>query len=201
MATEGIFVETDLPAPDIWRALWPDPAAVLRAVGVGRGQFAVDLCCGDGLFTRPMCGLVGAGQVLAVDLDPVLLERTRAACADCGNLRTACGDARQLSEFVQTSADHVFLANTLHGVPDPEALARAVHEVLSPGGRFSVVNWHPRPREETLVLGTPRGPETALRMAPARVERALAPAGFVLHHVVDVGPYHYGAVFVREELR
>lgn len=192
------FADTALPEPDIWRALWPDPGAVLRAVGIGRGQSAVDLCCGDGLFTRPMCDLVGVGQVLAVDMDPVLLARASAACHGYENLRTACADARGLVTLTRDPVDHVFLANTLHGVPDPQELARGVQAILAPGGRFSVVNWHPRPREETLVLGTPRGPQTELRMSPAQVEAAVAPAGFVLHHVVDVGPYHYGAVFTRE---
>lgn len=56
-----------------------------------------------------------------------------------------------------------------------------------------------RLREETQVLGQPRGPDTTLRMAPQDVCRVVALAGFALTAVVDVGPYHYGAVFRRAE--
>ena len=58
---------------------------------------------------------------------------------------------------------------------------------------------HRRPREETPVLDQPRGPDAVLRMAPEDVCRVVEPAGFALSAVVDVGPYHYGAVFRRAE--
>jgi len=56
--------------------------------------------------------------------------------------------------------------NTFHGVPDKSRLARAVAAVLQPNGRFAVINWHRRSREETIVLGQPRGPKTEMRMTP-----------------------------------
>ncbi|HHB12481.1 MAG TPA: hypothetical protein ENK62_04715 [Chromatiales bacterium] len=41
------------------------------------------------------------------------------------------------------------MANTFHGVPDKTGLARAVHTALKPLGRFAIVNWYRRPRENT----------------------------------------------------
>jgi hypothetical protein len=49
------------------------------------------------------------------------------------------------------------------------------------------------------VLGQPRGPDTPLRMEPEDVRRVVEPAGFALSGIVDVGPYHYGAVFRKTE--
>ena len=65
-----------------------------------------------------------------------------------------------------------------------------------PNGRFAVVNWHQRPREQTTVLGEPRGPKTELRLSPERTEAVVAGG---LKHVatVAVPPYHYGALFER----
>jgi hypothetical protein len=54
---------------------------------------------------------------------------------------------------------------------------------------------HQRPREETTVLGEPRGPKTELRMKPEQVVAAVEPGGFRLVQVAEISPYHYGAVF------
>lgn len=61
--------------------------------------------------------------------------------------------------IVPQPVDFVFLANAFHGVPERARLARAVANTLvEPGGHFAIVNWHARPREETTILGEPRGP-------------------------------------------
>jgi hypothetical protein len=91
----------------------------------------------------------------------------------------------------------VFLANAFHGVPDRPRLARAIHCVLKPGGMFGVVNWHARPREQTTVLGEPRGPATELRMTPERAVADIEPGGLRFCNRVEVSPHHYGAVFER----
>ena len=93
--------------------------------------------------------------------------------------------------------DHVFLANAFHGVPDKPRLARAVHNVLKPGALFAIVSWYARPREETTVLGEPRGPATELRMTPEQTIEGVEPGGLKFRNRVDVSPYHYGAVFEK----
>ena len=188
------FPATLMPDRDWWTALWPDPEAVLLDTGLEPVMRAVDLCCGDGHFTAPLCRLV-RGPVWALDLDPELLAETRKRCRDHPDLRALRGDAMDLLRWIETPVDFVFMANTFHGVPDRTGLAGVVSEALAPGGRFVVVNWCPRPREETRVLGLPRGPDTALRMPPDEVVRVVDPSGLRLERVVDVGPYHYGAVF------
>jgi hypothetical protein len=68
---------------------------------------------------------------------------------------------------------------------------------LNDTGRFTVINWYRRSREETTVLDQPRGPDTELRMQPEDVQQVVEPAGFVLEKIVDVGPYHYAAIFCK----
>jgi hypothetical protein len=51
-------------------------------------------------------------------------------------------------------------------VPDKVRLSGEVRSVLKSGGLFAIVNWHARPREETIVLGEPRGPATEFRIDP-----------------------------------
>jgi hypothetical protein len=89
------------------------------------------------------------------------------------------------------------MANAFHGVPDRTRLSRAVRETMKPAGLFAIVNWHQRPREETTVLGEPRGPKTELRMPPHETIAAVEAGGLKLRMLVEVPPYHYGVVFNR----
>lgn len=122
---------------------------------------------------------------------------TSAQHSSATNCDYVAGDADELAKLVPRPADFVFMADAFHGVPDRQRLALAVRGVLRPGGLFAIVNWHQRPREETVVLGEPRGPKTELRMSPERTIETVAPSGMKLVHLVEVPPYHYGAVFER----
>jgi len=197
MNNDSLFPATIMPDANWWQALWPDPEAVLRKVGIKPEMQVLDLCCGDGHFTKPMCQLVEPGKTWALDLDADLLGQAEQGCEDNSNFHAILGDARELPKQITEPVDFVFIANTFHGVPDKTELSQVVHEVLKPGGRFAVINWHKRPREKTPVLDLPRGPDAELRMTPEDVQRYVEPAGFKLEEVVEVGPYHYGAIFMK----
>lgn len=198
-SSEGFFPATAMPDPDWWLALWPQPGRVLADLGILPGmETAVDLCCGNGLFTVPLVSL--ARHVIAIDIDSRMLDLARGKIAAIGGT-AACefieGDACDIACMVRRPADVVLLANTFHGVPDKTRLAGAIATVMNPGGRFIVVNWHKRQREETTVLGRPRGPRTELRMAPEEVVAAVVPAGLKPVQTVELPPYHYGAIFEK----
>jgi len=195
---DRLFPATIMPDKDWWHALWPYPEAVLHTVGMDSGMEVVDLCCGDGHFTRPMCQVVYPGKTRALDLDAKLLAEAGQFCQDCPNFIPVRADALELCRYISEPVDFIFIANTFHGVPDKTALSKAVYAALKPGGRFAVINWHRLPREETPVLGQPRGPDMALRMEPEDVRALVEAAGFKLEKVVEVKPYHYGAVFMKQ---
>ena len=198
MGPDEFFPATAMPDRDWWSALWPDPSATLRTLGIRPGMTVLDLCCGDGYFTAPLAGIVG-GRLYALDIDPQMLERARAAVARQGASVASWfrADARDIAALLPEPVDYVLMANTFHGVPEPAELARAVAAVLRPGGCFAIVNWHRQPREKTTVLGKPRGPRTELRMTPETVRALVEPAGFRLERIVELPPYHYGALFRR----
>ncbi len=193
----GFFPGTAMPDSDWWSILWPEPEEVVAKLGVEPGMDVVDLCCGDGLFTAPIAQR--ARRVLAIDIDPQMLDLARAKLDAVGvtNCAFVAGNAYEIASLVPWPADLVFIANTFHGAPDKARLARSVAAILKPNGRFVVINWHRRPREETLVLGQPRGPKTEMRMEPEDVAAAIAPSGFRLERIVELPPYHYGAIFVN----
>jgi ubiquinone/menaquinone biosynthesis C-methylase UbiE len=193
----GFFQGTEMPDADWWHALWSDPARVLRDAGLIAGASAVDLCAGDGWFMLPMARI--ARHVIAVDIDPVLLghARRRLSEARATNCEFREADAFDLAKLVSAPVDFVFLANAFHGVPDQIGLSVVVATSLAPGGRFAIVNWHKRPREETPVLGEPRGPRTELRMSPDAVKAVVEPAGLRQLYVAEIEPYHYASVFEK----
>jgi protein-L-isoaspartate O-methyltransferase len=194
----GFFKGTEMPTAGWWEALWPDPAMVLNQVGIRTGMTVIDLCCGDGWFTLQIAKIVS--HVIAVDIDRKLLELAKLRVAESGftNCDFVGGNAYDIVELVPQPVDFVFLANAFHGVPERTRLAQAVANTLvEPGGRFAIVNWHARPREETTILGEPRGPLTELRITPEATVAAVEPAGFTLDRIVELPPYHYGAIFEK----
>ena len=191
------FEGTEMPTAGWWEALWPDPAGVLAAVGIKPGMEVIDLCSGDGWFTLQIAKI--ARHVTAIDIDPALLEVARHRLNDSGaaNCDFVAGDAYELTTLAPRPADFVFMANAFHGVPDQPRLAHVVHKTLQPGGRFAVVNWHRRPREETTILGEPRGPKTELRMSPGQTIRSVEAGRLVFAELVELPPYHYAVIFER----
>jgi ubiquinone/menaquinone biosynthesis C-methylase UbiE len=167
-----------MPTAGWWEALWPDPVGVLAAVGLRPGMDVIDLISGDGWFNLQIAKM--ARHVSAIDIDPNLLEvvRRRLEENEVTNCEFIAGDAYDIATLT-APADFVFMANAFHGIPDRARLAQAVETALKADGRFVIVNWHKRPREETPILGEPRGPKTELRMSP---EETIKSGCFVEHH-------------------
>jgi ubiquinone/menaquinone biosynthesis C-methylase UbiE len=193
----GFFEGTEMPTAGWWEALWPDPAAILVRVGVKSDMDVIDLCSGDGWFTLQIAKL--ARHVVAIDIDPALLEiaRHRLAESNMRNCDFVAGDAYDIAQLWPRRVDFVFLANAFHGVPDRPRLAGSVRDALKPSGRFAIINWHPQPRDQTTVLGEPRGPRTELRMSSDQTIKAVELGDLKFSELVDVPPYHYGVLFGR----
>lgn len=194
------FRDTRQPDWDWWGRLWPTPGETLRRLGVAAGDSVAEVGCGNGYFALPAARVVDPAPVYALDLDESLLAEL-AELADgqaIDNVVPVGGDARELSEHLPEPVDVVLIANTFHGVDDADEFVRGVYGSLREGGRFVVLDWHDRPREETTVAGEPRGPPENLRLAPDETEAlVLGAADFDPRERVEVPPYHYALVFER----
>jgi len=106
-----LFSATSMPDREWWAALWPDPAAVLRQLGITSGMTVLDLCCGDGYFTAPLAKLVD-GKVYALDLDPMMIDRAKAEVASHGASvrRWVCADAREVAAHIPEPLDYVLMS-------------------------------------------------------------------------------------------
>lgn len=194
------FQNTGQPDWDWWGRLWPAPGESLREVGIRAGETIAEVGSGNGYFALPAARIAAPGTVYALDIDEsLLMELSRLAERQAiGNITTLAGDARTLSQHLPERVDTVLIANSFHGIDEPDAFVQQAFESLRQGGRFIVVNWRDTPREATRIDGEPRGPPTSLRLAPEETERiVLDAAEFVLGETIDLPPYHYAMVFER----
>jgi SAM-dependent methyltransferase len=194
------FQNTRQPDWDWWGQLWPAPGESLRKLGVRSGDTVAEIGSGNGYFALPAARITAPGTVYALDIDESLLTEMShlADLQGIENITALTGDARKLSQHLPERVDAILIANTSHGIDEPDAFVQQAFESLRPGGRFIVVNWRDIPREATQIAGESRGPPTELRLAPEETKRmVLDAAEFVPEETIDLPPYHYALVFER----
>jgi ubiquinone/menaquinone biosynthesis C-methylase UbiE len=120
------------------KALQP-PEEVLTRAGLGPGMTVLELGPGPGAFTIEAARRVGpAGRVIAVDVQPQMLERLRAKAMRFGvdNVEVHQADAYHLPA-ADGSVDVVYTVTVLPEIPDRARALAEVRRVLKPGGLFS----------------------------------------------------------------
>ncbi|GEM_PF-313619 len=107
------------------------------------GQRILDLCCGEGFYSRA-CARKGA-QVTGVDLCQELVELARErAEAESLSIDFIVGDAKEVLRSMKAdSFDACVCGVGLGHIVDLEELFKEVARVLAPGGWFLFSNTHP----------------------------------------------------------
>lgn len=105
------------------------------------GDRVLDIGCGFGDTTLRLAEMVGAGEVVGIDVSEPFVElaREEAAAAGVGNVEYRLGDVQIADlggpyDFVFSRMGVMFFAN-------PVQALRNVREAMSPGGRLCVVVW------------------------------------------------------------
>jgi SAM-dependent methyltransferase len=119
------------------------------------------------------------GRVLAVDIDPKLLEgvRQRAADLKLENVETVLA-APDDPKLPAGSVDVVFICDVIHHIENRPVYYKLLGKALKPGGRLAIVDFHKRPM--------PVGPsiernEDRARGSDPRGHRERLPAGGRVH--------------------
>jgi ubiquinone/menaquinone biosynthesis C-methylase UbiE len=125
---------------NIFRRLAHDPARILGPL-VRPGDTVLDIGCGPGFFTIPLARLVGeSGRVIAVDIQPGMIERTRREAEKAGlaaRVRAVLADGTGLPPV--EPADLALVFWMAHEVKDPEKLFEGIRAALKPEGRLLLV--------------------------------------------------------------
>jgi SAM-dependent methyltransferase len=123
--------------------------ALVRDLGISKGDKVLDLGCGDGTTAVPAAEL--GADVLGVDIAANLVAagNERAEALGLSNLRFQQGDATDLSELDDESFDLVISIFGAMFAPKPSDVAGEMVRVTKPGGRIVMGNWIPN--DPTLV--------------------------------------------------
>ena len=101
----------------------------------------VDVGCGAGQTVLQLADRVGAeGQVIGVDIAPLLLERARLRAAGLSQARFIACDASRL-DLPEKSVDCIFSRFGVMRFKDPVAAFSRFHRLMKPFGRLAFVCW------------------------------------------------------------
>lgn len=167
------------------RAAWQKPAAVVRALGLRRGQVVADVGAGPGYWTCRLARAVGrGGRVFAVEAELEVMEvlRRRLAAAGIRNVTPVLGDGAD-PRLPHGSCDLVLVVNTYHHFHDGVAFLRSLARALRPGGRLVNIDFAKRP--------TPVGPPVDHRVAREDFIRDARRAGLEPVAEPRLLPYQY----------
>ncbi len=140
---------------NVFRRMAHDPARILGPF-LRAGDTAIDVGCGPGFFTVPMARIVGErGLVVAVDIQPEMLEKTRRSAERAGvagRVRLHLAAKDRLGLDVQADLALVFW--TAHEVENLEIFFAEIRAALKPEGLLLLVEprWHvPKRRYAEIV--------------------------------------------------
>jgi SAM-dependent methyltransferase len=124
-------------------------AALVEAIGIGKGLKVLDLGCGDGTTALPAAQR--GAEVLGVDIARNLVAAGNRRVKEHGlaNIRFQEGDATNLSELADNGFDLVMSIFGVMFAPKPFDVAKEMVRVTRPGGRIVMGNWIPN--DPTLV--------------------------------------------------
>ena len=167
---------------------WQKPHAVIQALALKPDAVVADLGAGTGYFAARLANMLPKGTVYAVDLEPDMVKYLgeRAKREKLPNLKPVAGRADDAR--LPGKVDLVLLVDVYHHIESRERYFRRLAASLKPGGRLAVIDF---------TLDSPEGPPKEARIAPERVKKELAAAGYKLVEEHAFLPRQYFLVFTR----
>jgi ubiquinone/menaquinone biosynthesis C-methylase UbiE len=115
---------------------------LIKALELKPTDVVVDLGAGSGYFTFRMSQLVPQGKVLAVDIQPEMLEMIQKKKREehASNVETVLG-TEDNPNLPANSVDLVLMVDAYHEFAYPREMMEAVVRALKPGGRLALVEY------------------------------------------------------------
>lgn len=171
---------------DPQRDTWQKPHEVVIALDLKPTDTVADIGAGSGYFAVRFAR--HADRVLAVDIDPKLLEMVtkRAGEQKLTNLETVLAAADD-PHLRPESVDVIFICDVIHHIEKRNAYYQLLARALKPGGRLVIVDFHKKP--------LPVGPQPEMKIAREALIAEVGTAGFRLAKEHPFLPYQYFLVF------
>jgi len=165
------------------------PDLLMDALEIPRGATVADIGSGTGYFTWRLAERVGpGGKVLAVDVQPGMLDLTRAAVAQhrLTNVEFVLA-AEDDPRLPARALDLVFIAYAYHEFGDPEAVMASIKRSLKPSGRVVILEYA---KESNIAPASPLH-----KMSFDELRREIEPMGFAIDRLLDFLPVQHGVIF------
>jgi trans-aconitate 2-methyltransferase len=107
--------------------------AVLQTLSLKGNERVLDAGCGSGRLTEELLKRLPAGEVVALDFSPKMLEQARERLARFGE-RVEFVHANLEQFELADGVDGIFSNAAFHWVPDHAAMYRSLHSALKAGG-------------------------------------------------------------------
>ena len=167
------------------------PDRVVRELGIAPGSTVADLGAGVGYFTWRLARAVGpTGKVIAVDIQPGMIERLRQNLADRNitNVEPVLGSEED-PRLPPNSVDLVLLVDVYHELQQPERTMAHVRRALKPDGRLVLIEYR---KEDPDIPIHPLH-----KMTVGEVRQEIEPIGFQFHELMDFLPTQHIVIFKR----
>jgi ubiquinone/menaquinone biosynthesis C-methylase UbiE len=148
------------------------PQALVDAMELKPADVVADIGAGTGYFSYRLAPKVPQGKVLAVDIQPEMLERLTAAAKQRGvsNVEPVLGTTSD-PKLPKGGVDVVLMVDAYHEFDQPREMMEAVVASLKPGGRVVLVEYRaedPQVRIKPLHKMTEAQAVTEMRAAGLR---------------------------------
>ncbi len=170
-----------------------EPARLLDALGLERGQTICDLGCGNGFYSLRLAERVAPkGMVYAIDIQPEMLEllAERARARQVTNVKPVLGEGAN-PKLPEGRIDLMLLVDVYHEIAEPKPMLGAIRRSLAPRGRAALVEF----RAED-----PRVPIKPLhKMTQSQCVKEFTANGFKLVGQFDELPWQHVLFFARDD--
>lgn len=178
-----------LERPD--RILTEKPEVVIGAMELKETDVVADLGCGSGFFTKRIAPLVPKGKVLAVDIQPGMIDIVKKVIEEekLTNVEPILSDETD-PKLPKGGVDWILLVDVYHEFQDPAPMLAKMLESLSPTGKVMLVEYR-------LLGESAKHIKLEHRMSPKQVLSEWNPAGFELVDIIEDLPSQHMFIFQR----
>lgn len=173
-------------SPD--RDKWQKPEAVIKRIALSPKTVVADIGAGTGYFSVKFAEEVPKGKVIAVDVEPTLVDYVNRRALTQGFRNLWAVTAGEHDARLPVKVDLVFVCNTYHHIGDRVSYFKKIAASLNTGARIIVVDFR--------MGDIPEGPSPKHRVAPPQLGSEMNQAGYKLLWLDETTlPYQYIAAF------
>jgi len=154
----------------LFRRLMYPPVKILKHIGLQPDDIFCDIGAGTGFFSIPASGLLPKGKVIAVDIQPIMIQLLSQKITDLHitNIETIVSTNHDLL-LSQESITFAFMSFVLHEVENKEQMLCTIYNALRSDGKIAIIEF-----SKKALFGPPKHE----RISENEIKNLLENAGF-----------------------